>query len=314
MFQGMRYVYSVYREQSFSKAAAKLYISQPSLSAAVKKVEEQIGFPIFDRSTVPIRLTELGQQYIRSIEIIMDVEKGFQNYVNDINELKEGSFSIGGTNLFVCYVLPAFLSKFLEKYPRIQVHLAEASSGELAEQLNDGKIDLIIDNTELDDRVFEKKHIYDEHLLLTVPKKLTAGKDLEKYAMTAEDIRKGLHIHSHIQPVPLDIFKDAPFLLQKAGNDSRIRAEHLCREWKFSPNIRLELDQQVTAYNLSCAGLGISFSGDILIRHVPANTELLYFKLSHQEAFRTVNFYCKRSRYLPKAAREFLRTVSPPEL
>ena len=59
MFQGMRYVYEVYKEMSFSKAARNLFISQPSLSAAVKKEEAQIGFPIFDRSSNPIQLTDL---------------------------------------------------------------------------------------------------------------------------------------------------------------------------------------------------------------------------------------------------------------
>ena len=61
MFQGMRYVYEVYKEMSFSKAARNLYISQPSLSAAVKKAEQEAGFPIFYRSTSPLRLTEPGR-------------------------------------------------------------------------------------------------------------------------------------------------------------------------------------------------------------------------------------------------------------
>ena len=112
MFQGMDYIYEVYKEMSFSKAAKNLYISQPSLSAAVKKAEAQIGFPIFDRSTTPIRLTELGREYIRSVEIIKDVENGFRNYVSDVNGLKNGSLSIGGTHLFASYVLPSLISKF----------------------------------------------------------------------------------------------------------------------------------------------------------------------------------------------------------
>ena len=60
MFRHMNYVYEVYREGSFSKAAAKLYISQPALSATVKKVETEIGMPLFDRGHSPIRLTECG--------------------------------------------------------------------------------------------------------------------------------------------------------------------------------------------------------------------------------------------------------------
>ena len=59
MFQGMEYVYEVYKERSFSKAAANLFISQPSLSANVKRIEKKIGYPIFDRSTKPLGLTNV---------------------------------------------------------------------------------------------------------------------------------------------------------------------------------------------------------------------------------------------------------------
>ena len=68
MFQGMEYIYEVYKEKSFSKAAAALFISQPSLSANVKRVENRIGYPIFDRSTKPLQLTEVGKHYIQAVE------------------------------------------------------------------------------------------------------------------------------------------------------------------------------------------------------------------------------------------------------
>ena len=116
---------------NFREAAENLFISQPSLSAAVKKAGAQIGFPVFDRSSNPIQLTDLGREYIRSIETIMEVENSFQNYVNDMRELKSGSISIGGTNLFASYVLPPVLSRFTELYPQIHVHLTEATTSEL---------------------------------------------------------------------------------------------------------------------------------------------------------------------------------------
>ena len=71
MFQGMEYIYTVYQEKSFSKAAAALFISQPSLSANVKRVENRIGYPIFDRSTKPLQLTEVGKHYIQAIEKVI---------------------------------------------------------------------------------------------------------------------------------------------------------------------------------------------------------------------------------------------------
>ena len=77
MFANMDYVYEVYKEGSFSKAAANLYISQPALSATVKKIEKKIGMPLFDRSTVPVQLTECGKKYMKTAEKIMDIEEDF---------------------------------------------------------------------------------------------------------------------------------------------------------------------------------------------------------------------------------------------
>lgn len=107
MFQGMEYIYTVYQEKSFSKAARKLFISQPSLSATVKRVEEHIGYPIFDRSTKPLTLTEFGKRYISSVEQIISVEHEFSSFMNDWGGLKTGKLVLGGSSLFHhgCFLL-----------------------------------------------------------------------------------------------------------------------------------------------------------------------------------------------------------------
>ena len=66
MFQGMKYIYAVYQEKSVSKAAERLCISQPSLSASIRRTEEKVGYPLFDRSTKPLSLTECGEKYIHA--------------------------------------------------------------------------------------------------------------------------------------------------------------------------------------------------------------------------------------------------------
>ena len=93
MFQGMEYVYEVYLEKSFSKAAEKLFISQPSLSANVKRVEHHIGYPIFDRSTKPLSLTECGVQYIKAVEKIKSIQNEFEGFANDWGDLKKGTLT-----------------------------------------------------------------------------------------------------------------------------------------------------------------------------------------------------------------------------
>lgn len=75
MLNYKEYIYAVYQEGSFSKAAQKLYVSQPWLSSVVKKVEQEIKTPIFDRSTTPISLTPAGQYYIQQVEKVMNIEE-----------------------------------------------------------------------------------------------------------------------------------------------------------------------------------------------------------------------------------------------
>ena len=127
MFHGKEYVYEVYKEKSFSKAAQNLYISQPSLSATVRKIEQNIGADLFDRSTVPIQLTECGKVYIKYVERIMDFEKEFANYVTNLNELNTGSIAIGASSFFTSFILPPVITAFTNAYPKVFVKLVEAS-------------------------------------------------------------------------------------------------------------------------------------------------------------------------------------------
>lgn len=309
MIQSMLYVYEVYKEMSFSRAAKNLFISQPSLSAAVKREEEKIGAPIFDRSTSPIRLTELGLEYIRSVERIMDAENSFANYVSDLLTLKSGSLAIGGTNFFISYILPPLLSNFTANYPSICIKLIEASTSELTEKLNAGILDLLLDNSILRPDIFEQKIIREEHLVIAVPKKFPSNKDAKSYALAAEDIKAGLHLESCINSVPLEIFREDPFLLLREQNDTRERAMNICKENHFTPKIRLELDQQITAYNLACYGMGIAFVGDSLIQNVPKAENLIFYKLDNRNVTRQISFYYKRNRYISKAVATFLDMV-----
>lgn len=309
MFQGMRYVYAVYQEMSFSKAAKKLYLSQPSLSNAVRKEEERLGFPVFDRDTNPIRLTEPGREYIKAVEAILAVESGFESYLSDLGELKTGSLTIGGTNFFISYVLPPLLSRFTQRYPAIQIELVEGTTAELSEKLKAGGLDLLIDNSVMDPAVYGKKPLQTEHLLLAVPARFPSTSRAEGYALNASAVKAGRHLEKNFEPAPLKYFKDDPFLLLREGNDTRERAMNICRANHFTPNIRLELEQQITAYNLSCQGMGISFLGDSLIHSVPGAQGLLFYKLDHPDAVREVSLYYGKNRYLSRAVTAFLDMI-----
>jgi DNA-binding transcriptional LysR family regulator len=310
MFHGMEYIYEVYKEKSFSRAAQNLYISQPALSASIKKIEKSIGLPIFDRSTYPIRLTECGEEYVKCIEKIMDVENGFDNYLNNLNELKTGKIAIGSNNIYASYILPPIIAEFTRNFPLIEVKLVEANTVQLEQQLLSGALDIVVDNYAFDEKICSKHFLFNEHLILMAHPNFSSNELVKEYQLTIDDILKDKHLEESTVNVPLQIFKEEQFVLLKSGNDSRTRANKMCQNSGFAPKTVLELDQLATAYNIARYGMGITFISDTLARKVSTNSELIFYKLDSRYASREVFFYTKRSKYITRAIEEFFKIAA----
>ncbi len=309
MFHEIRYVYEVYRERSFSKAAQKLYISQPSLSAMVKRAEQRIGGPIFDRSTSPIGLTQVGLEYIRAAEQMMEIEDGFRRFLSDAGQCLTGSLAIGGTTLFTSYILPPLISKFSARYPAVEIRVHEAHTAYLEKELNDGTLDLIAENYTFDPGIYGREPFCSEQMLLTVPADRAVNEMAAGYRLSAEDVRQGRHLSGDVKAAPPELFRKEAFLLLKEGNDTRLRADKFFARAHMKPDTRLLLDQQITAYNLACYGMGSAFLSDTLVKHVPPVKSVWFYKIDESISRREICFYSKRSRYLTSVVREFMNTV-----
>ena len=306
MFHGMNYIYAVYKEGSFSKAAKSLFISQPSLSATVKRIEEKVGYPIFDRSTKPLQLTEPGRQYIRTVEKLMSVENDFTEYINDWGGLQAGNLTLGGSSLFSSWVLPPLMAEFSRKFPLVKLKLKEENTTELTALLQDGKIDLMLDNGIIQEENFSSCIYQEEHLLLAVPASFSVNSKLSSFQTLPEQIRDKSFLNSKVQPVPLMYFEADPFIILKPENDTRKRGMGIFKENQLTPKVLFELDQQMTSYNITCSGMGISFISDTLISRVPYHNNVIFYKLSGQYSHRSIYFYWKKGRYLTRAMEEFL--------
>ena len=307
MFKGKEYIYEVYKEKSFSKAAQNLYISQPALSAAIKKIENRLGCCIFDRSSNPVQLTESGTEYIKSIEKIMDIENRFENYLSNLNQLKTGRLSIGASNVFASFILPAIITKFTNKYPDIKINLVEANSAHLEDQLFSGALDFVIDNYPLNETIYEKHLFCRECLILTVPQIFSSNSLALEYQLTIDDIRQGTHLNPGTKSVPLPLFAHDPFIFLRAGNDTRMRADKIVQENGITPKIILELDQLATAYNVACYGMGITIISDTLAQKANYDSTMLYYKINSTHTCRDVFFYNKKNKYITKAMEEFIK-------
>ncbi len=308
MFTKLDYVYAVYREKSFTRAAEKLFISQPSLSAAIKNVEKEIGAPLFERGRGNIALTEVGKEYINCAERILSIREEFINKINDINSLDIGQIRVGGTNYLSSYVLPRVINRFAELYPNISVNLTEAHSGVLGNMLRNEELDIVIDSFDDNFDEYDVQPLISEEILLCVPKDNGINRELDKYAVPQEAFDKR-EILLALPPVPIEHFKDESFILLKPGNDMYYRSERFFKQSRIEPKVSFYVDQLNISYALAELGMGICFATDTLFRFSGFPDRISIYKVSGEHSGRTLHIAHKKNRYCTKAMSKFIETA-----
>ena len=311
LFSKKELIYTIYREKSFSKAAQKLFIAQPSLSLMVRKIEEQIGIPLFDRSSKPIQLTEAGREYIAAVEAMRHIESSFENYIESTLSLETGALGVGSNQLLSSLVLPRYVHAFKQQYPGIQLTLLDANSTTLENKIMAGELDIIIDNHPLPQSVFERKRLTAEHLLLAVPIVFPENEDAQPYRLTYADVMAEKHLSPSLKAVPLDIFAEVPFVLMNRDNDTRKQSNAIFQEAGFDPQIVLELDRLATLYSYVALGLGASIVSDTLVKnlHTTDHEKILFYPLPSRHAHRDIYVSYKRGKYYSKAMERFIQSL-----
>ena len=139
-FRELSYIIAVADHHSVTEAAKKLYISQPSLSYIISKVEEDLGVKLFDRKTNPISLTYAGERYVKTAREIMLLKDNLRRELADIGHGQKGRINIGIPTERAGYMLPKVIGPFRAQFPNIEIHLQESKSEEIITNLMNDKI------------------------------------------------------------------------------------------------------------------------------------------------------------------------------
>lgn len=164
-----KYVLTLADQGSFSKAAEILDISQPSLSQYVKKIEHQIGLPLFDRTNGAVRLTDAGRLYINTGRKVLDLERQLDEQLNDLKTYKQGSILIGTAPYRAAVMMPVISAEFQKKYPGMYLTIREGTTAELIEGMEHGEYDLCLTLLPSDRTGFVYEKVMEEELVLAVP-------------------------------------------------------------------------------------------------------------------------------------------------
>ena len=166
------YMLAVAEHASVSKAAAELYISQPSLSQEIKKIEEEFGRQLFVRSPSGLTPTGFGEAYLQTATQILDCYKSLLKDLDEFRDMKRGSISFGiPPNLGTC-LLPRILPAYTKMYPGITVNFKEANSVELDKMLLAGKIEFNIMHYQEPHEMIRYEKIMSDPFYLVIPASL----------------------------------------------------------------------------------------------------------------------------------------------
>jgi LysR family hydrogen peroxide-inducible transcriptional activator len=235
----LKYVLSVAEYQNFTVAAEHSFVTQPTLSMQIQKLEDELGVKIFNRSKKPIELTEVGKKIVEQAKVIVDESNRILDIVHQQKGYIGGQFKLGIIPTVMPTLLPMFLQNFTKKYPKVKLIIEELTTDEIIRKLTDGHIDAAIAATPLENEAIKERPLYYEPFVGFIPQnhRLFNNKYITADELEIEDI-----------------------LLLEDGHCFKDGILNLCRNHKIDnkKGFQLESGSFDTLIKLSKEGLGMT--------------------------------------------------------
>ncbi|HEY3663221.1 MAG TPA: LysR family transcriptional regulator [Chthoniobacterales bacterium] len=233
----LRYVVAVAEEGSFSHAAEREHVSQPSLSQQIQKLEAELNQQLFDRLPRAVVLTEAGRSLLGYARQILTGIADARRSVAALGEEVAGRLSVGAVPSIALYVLPRLIREFQQRYPKVTFEVFEDTTDKLGHRLEDGTLDVVLASSGDEPLTLERHSLGKEPLLLLVPEKHRLAR---KKAIKWSDLA------------------GEKFLLLHPVHSLSVKVRQLLAENHLNPEIVLQGAQLVTIASMVAAGLGVT--------------------------------------------------------
>ena len=196
--------------ESISRASQKLFTAQPNLSRTLKRIEENIGFVIFDRSKSPLALTQEGKILFDYIDKFQDLEMEMLKEINESKSSNNSYIRIGSLTFMSQYIIPNIVPRLIEVYPNLELSLTKYDSTSFEDALLRDEIDLFITNRNINNKNLQSVHVLNDKIYLMVPKSIYKDdkNSLEDYS---KDTFFLLNREKNLRKSVEDIFKAKNF-------------------------------------------------------------------------------------------------------
>ncbi len=296
-FLNLRYFMLTAQEKNITRVAESEHVSQQSLSNQIKKIEEEFGTKLFDR-TGGLSLTYAGEVLYKYAEKLLTLKEEMENEMADLKGEGQGVLRIGISYTRGSAFLPEILPLFKEENPFIKLSVVENNSRVLEDYLMRGHIDLYIGADVKKATDIEVIDLYKERLYLVVPK-VIAGKFFD-YTPTFFEEEKNA-----------EIFKNEDFLMLTRDNRVRRVADEHLKMVKDEINILIETENIETLFSLACKGMGITFYPEMFMKKHKEligseNCPVCFIPIEGKHSYSHLAVGYSRKKYLSNAAKKFI--------
>lgn len=181
----LQYVLAVAEYKNFTLAAEKCFVTQPTLSMQIQKVEDELDIQIFDRSKKPIQLTDIGIKIVNQAKNIVNEAERIQDIVDQQKGFIGGEFRLGIIPTIMPTLLPMFLNNFIKKYSKVKLIIEELNTNDIIEKLNNGHLDASIAATPLEEEKIKEIVLFYEPFVAYVPENNSV---FDKKEITIDDL------------------------------------------------------------------------------------------------------------------------------
>ncbi len=278
----LQYAVSLAETESFSQLAEKLNISQPALSKHILTLEKELGVQLFDRTTIPLRLTAAGEFFIREAKELLYKEDQMMRSMKQFSTGEKGELVIGITPFRSAYLIPDIVKNVRKKFPGIRVKLLEEGSEQLRKDAADGRFDFAVVNMPVDETLLEATPIEPDRLVLVY------SKELENIASELADENE----------VDFRDCENIPFVVLGAGQEMRVLFDKLCVSLDVFPQIAAEVVNMITAWEMACSGVAATLLPLQFVNSVAADRNLIVKKLINPVQLRQPAIVTRKGQYI----------------
>ncbi len=297
-FHQLRVFIEVARQKSFSRAAESIFLTQPTVSAHIKALENEIGVPLLDRSQRELQLTEAGNTLFQYARQILDIKEKALSSIQDAYQIIQGHLEIAASSVPGAYLLPQLMLSFRQEHPEVTFSVLLRDTEQVIRSISDFTYDLgFVGEPGSRDGLALFKLVEDELILITSPQ---TGLPEQSPAEHPEYDLPGIEIASCL---------DRPFLMREPGSATRMVFERAIKKrYHGSSQFRIiaYLESQEAIKEAVKAGLGLSVISRKAVEEEISSGSLKGYRLLDISVERHFYLIYKKNRILTPLSRAFL--------